>query len=375
MIRTSLRIPKVLLVADLGSSASKFFYRVGESTSTPLWMGAEVAPHLSQASLPRFGAGGRPQDDAWLQIGQEVVLVGDVARTYLEGNSLTVNKAELAAYKLAAVLGVVAELENSPKAFDALVWLALPLTELGTRDEIRIHFQALCQQGFSFRGQPLQIQGSLQVFPEGFGLYLNRKQQLKSIGQAINQRRTLIVMMGHRNLSVLRFEAGSLKAAGSSSNGPGFWPIFEKSARSLGVTKPDYGALMNAIVTGQGKQISAARGRLFDFNEQLAACRDNYWQAVKVYWQDHVMPQLESSQVDVIISGGASQVLRSHLEGYFSELGLAERVYFADGAYEHLDAVVKTLPEAAQNGAMALRMADGYGLFRGLIGTLNQVAA
>jgi len=56
-------------------------------------------------------------------------------------------------------------------------------------------------------------------------------------------------------------------------------------------------------------------------------------------------------------------------------LGLAERVYFVDGAYERLDAVVKTLPEAAQNGAIALRMADGYGLFRGLIGTLNQVAA
>ncbi|MDJ0707968.1 MAG: hypothetical protein QNJ46_32245 [Leptolyngbyaceae cyanobacterium MO_188.B28] len=38
-----------------------------------------------------------PQDDAWLQIGQEVVLVGDVARAYLESDSLTVNKAELAA--------------------------------------------------------------------------------------------------------------------------------------------------------------------------------------------------------------------------------------------------------------------------------------
>ena len=117
MTRTSLRIPEVLLVADLGSSASKFFYRVGESSMTPLWMGAEVAPHLSQASLPRFGAGGRPQDDAWLKIGQEVVLVGDVARAYLEGNSLTVNKAELAAYKLAAALGVVSELEGSPEGF------------------------------------------------------------------------------------------------------------------------------------------------------------------------------------------------------------------------------------------------------------------
>ena len=91
-----------------------------------LWIGAEIVPHLPQASLFRFGSGGgRHQDDAWVQIGQEIVLVEDMARTYLNDNSLRVNKAELAAYKLTALLGVVAEAEDSPKAFKAMVWLSL----------------------------------------------------------------------------------------------------------------------------------------------------------------------------------------------------------------------------------------------------------
>ena len=375
MTRTSFGMPQVLLVGDLGSSASKFFYQVGKSPITPLWMGAEVAPNLSQASLPQFSAGGRPQDSAWLEMGDEVVMVGDAAKAYLETNSLTANKAELAAYKLAAALGVAAEVHDLSKAFEAIVWLALPLTELGTRNEIRTQFQALCQPGFSFRGHPLRLHGALKMFPEGFGLYLNRKQQLESMGQTINQRRTLIVMMGHRNLSILCFEEGSFKAAGSSSNGPGFWPVFEKSAQTLGVTTPDYGSLMKAVLTGHKTQISVARGRLFDFGAAVTACRDRYWQAVKTYWKDHGMPLLEAPQVDVIVSGGASQVLRQTLEGYFAELGLTEQVYFADGVYERLDAVLEALPDAAQQTSMALRMVDGYGLFRGLIGTLNQKAA
>jgi hypothetical protein len=76
----------------------------------------------------------------------------------------------------------------------------LPLTELGTREAIRTQVEALGQSGFTFRGKPIQCEVKVKVYPEGFGLYLNRKDQLDKWGQAINQRNTLVVMMGHRNL-------------------------------------------------------------------------------------------------------------------------------------------------------------------------------
>lgn len=106
----------------------------------------------------------------------------------------------------------------------------------------------------------------------------------------------------------------------------------------------------------------------------MTACLDTYWQAVLTYWQDQVMPQLEAVNTEVIISGGASSILRSRLSAYFTELGLSQRVLFTEVSPRRLEALVRGLPESAQIPSMTLRMADSYGLFRGLIGTLDSVA-
>jgi hypothetical protein len=366
--------PLVSLVGDLGTSASKFFYRLTSGQIMPFWMGAEVAEGLTPAILPSLNTGGRPQDSAWLQIGDEVILVGEVAKTFLDANSLAANKAEKAAYKLAAALGVIAENEKLPSQYEAVVWVPLPLTEIRTRDEIAARLGTIAEQGFVFRGQSQQVKLSLKFFPEGFGLYLNRKKQLDTIGLAIEQRRTLIAMMGHRNLSILCFEGGSLKTAQSNSDGPGFWSAFEKVARSLGVTPADYSALLSALTTGQTKQISQVRAGVYDFAEMAEAVRQTYWQAVSVYLQDNLLRQLANCSVDIIISGGAAHVLRSTITQYFEQLGLSDQLIFADGMQERLTEVVSQLPEAAVNPSLPLRMADCYGLFQGLIAKSSKIA-
>ncbi|MBF2050721.1 MAG: hypothetical protein IGS54_25730 [Elainella sp. C42_A2020_010] len=366
--------PLISLVGDLGTSASKFFYRLTPGQTMPFWMGAEVAEGLTPAILPNLNIGGRPQDSAWLQIGDEVILVGEVAKTFLDANSLAANKAEKAAYKLAAALGVIAEHEKLPSQYEAVVWVPLPLTEIRTRDEIAAKLGAIAEQGFVFRGNTQQVKLSLKFFPEGFGLYLNRKKQLDTIGHAIEQRRTLIAMMGHRNLSILCFEGGSLRTAQSNSDGPGFWSAFEKAARSLGVTPADYSALLSALTTGQTKQISQVRAGVYDFAEMAEAVRQTYWQAVSVYLQDNLLGQLTDRSVDIIICGGAAHVLRSIITQYFEQLGLSNQLIFADGMQERLTEVVSQLPEAAVNPSLPLRMADCYGLFQGLIAKSSKIA-
>ncbi|MBF2047256.1 MAG: hypothetical protein IGS54_07815 [Elainella sp. C42_A2020_010] len=366
--------PLVSLVGDLGTSASKFFYRLTLGQTMPFWMGAEVAEGLTPAILPNLNIGGRPQDSAWLQIGDEVILVGEVAKTFLDANSLAANKAEKAAYKLAAALGVIAEHEKLPSQHEAIVWVPLPLTEIRTRDEIAAKLGTIAEQGFVFRGQTQQVKLSLKFFPEGFGLYLNRKKQLDTIGLAIEQRRTLIAMLGHRNLSVLCFEGGSLKTAQSNSDGPGFWAAFEKAARSLGVTPADYSALLSALTTGQTKQISQVRAGVYDFAEMAEAARQTYWQAVSVYLQDNLLGQLADRSIDIIVSGGAAHVLRQTITQYFEQLGLSDHLLFADGMQERLTEVVSQLPEAAANPSLPLRMADCYGLFQGLIAKSSKIA-
>jgi hypothetical protein len=375
MTATAIAPPTISLAADLGTSASKFFYRVGTSQFKPLWMGAEVAEGLTVAALPSVNAGGRPQDHAWLQIEDEVVLVGDIAKAFLDTNSLTANKAAMAAYKLVAALGVAAELDRLPSGYEATLWMPLPLTEIRTRDEIAAKLSAICDRGFVFRGKPQQVKVSLKCFPEGFGLYLNRKKQLAATGQAIEQRRTLILMMGHRNLSVLCFEDGSLKTAHSNSDGPGFWSAFEKATRSLGVTPTDYPSLLAALTTGRTQQISQARAGLVDFGAIAQAVQQTYWKSVSVYLQDNLLGQLAEGKVDLVMSGGASVVLRQALTDYFEQLGLSAHISFADGTAERLPEIVQSLSEAATQPNLPLRMADCFGLFQGLIGKSSKAIA
>jgi hypothetical protein len=178
-------------------------------------------------------------------------------------------------------------------------------------------------------------------------------------------------MMGHRNLSILCFESGSLKAAASNSDGPGFWSAFEKGARSLGVTPADYSALLAALTTGKTQQISQVRAGLYDFGTFADSIRQTYWQQVSIYLQDHLLSQLAEPNVDIIISGGAAHVVRSLIRSYFENLGI--RASLADEQQPHLSEMVRSLPGATSDAAILLRMMDGYGLFQGLIGKLNSV--
>ena len=375
MTKTTVGTPTIHLAGDIGASASKFFYRVQPGQTVPLWMDAAVANGLTDAALPSLNTGGRPQDSTWIQLNDEIVLVGESAKAFLETTSISANKSEKAAYKIAAALGVIAELEQLPSQYQAFVWLPLPLTEIRTREQIAHRLNDICEQGFICREKQQQVQLILKFFPEGFGLYLNRKQQLDIISCSINQRLTLILMMGHRNLSILCFEGGSLRAGRSNSDDPGFWPAFEKATRSAGVPPTNYTALMLALTSGRSQQIPQAQASVADFGPQATFARQTYWQAVSIYLQDNLLGQLTDGAVDVVLSGGGSSILRTELADYFSSLGLSDRLIFADTMQPQLTYVVSQLPEAAQNSSIPLRMADCYGLFQGLIGKLTKVAA
>lgn len=368
-------LPKVYVSADLGSSASKFFYRLQLEQTAPVWMGAEVVEGMTPEILNSFNAGGRPQDNSWLELDGNVVMVGEAAKAFLKSNSLSANKAEKAIYKLATVLGVIAELEQLPSHYEAVIWLSLPLAEIKTRRTIMEKLTKLCQQGFTFRGKRQQVILTLKCFPEGFGLYLHRKQSLERTGERIDHRPTSIVMMGHRNLSILSFEHGSLNLAGSASDGPGFWPLFEKAARSAGITAPDYPALLRALSSGNPQQISPARASVFDFSAAMAAVQSAYGQVVTVYLRDNLLGRVLEHRVDILVSGGAFPMVKPQLEEFFEEIRCTDQVRFVEGEDVTLTEVVRELPEFHQMPTLSLRMMDGYGLFLGLIGKLPSVTA
>jgi nicotinamidase-related amidase len=91
-----------------------------------------------------------PQDGAWLQLNDQVVLVGAAGDAV---SSFATDKARGAAYQVIAALGAIAELEQLPSHYQAVVAIAIPFSEWSTRDRIAQELQDLAG-GFNFRKNP-----------------------------------------------------------------------------------------------------------------------------------------------------------------------------------------------------------------------------
>lgn len=365
--------PTLLLACDLGKSAGKFFYKLPQSEPQALWMDAEVAL-LSASVASQLSSGGRAQDNAWYRCGDRLTLVGKSAQAHLDYNSFKEDKFLKAPERIAAVLGAIAHSHRLPTQFDAIVWILLPLNELGTRHEIATRLNHICH-GFRFQNErEYQVSLQLSFRPEGYGIYVNRKQQLQQTGVAIATRTTWIEMLGHRNGTQLAFETGTLNKAKSSSKFPGFWDCFEKAAHAAGVSPPDYNALFHALETGKTQQFSAAKGRQIDFSAAIEQVQSGYLAALAPHFNDHLIPGLASGRGETILAGGAAYLMRFALQQYFEDCGFEERISFAWEMHESLQQLIEAqLPEAHESSSIPVRMVDCFGLFQVLLGEVSRM--
>jgi hypothetical protein len=365
--------PTLLLACDLGKSGGKFFYKLLNGQTHALWMDAEVAQR-SAVGVAQVSQGGRPQDNAWFRLGDDLVCVGKSAQAFLDYNSFKEDKSLKAAERIVGVLGAVAKIENLPPKFEAIVWILLPINELATRQKISARLSEICK-GFCFQDETeYRIGLKLSFRPEGYGIYVQRKCQLQQAGVAITQRTTWIEMLGHRNGTQLAFETGTLNAAKSTSKFPGFWEPFEKAASAAGVSVTEYEVLLKALETGQSQQYSVAKGETIDFSEAMAQVEASYLDALDSHFNDHLIPSLATGKGDVILAGGAAYLMRHALQTYFKDRGFSSRLTLA---WEHQDALTRLvdaqLPESYEMPSLAMRMTDCFGLFQALLGEMNRM--
>ncbi|NEQ42244.1 MAG: hypothetical protein F6K00_01265 [Leptolyngbya sp. SIOISBB] len=254
------------------------------------------------------------------------------------------------------------------------MWVLLPINELATRQRIASRLTEICQ---SFRFQDemeYRVDLKLSFRPEGYGIYVLRKQQLQQAGLAIAQRTTSIEMLGHRNGTQLAFETGTLNSAKSTSKFPGFWESFEKAANAAGVSVTEYGVLLQALESRQPEQYSVAKGTTVDFSAAIAQVEAAYLAALDSHFNDHLIPDLAAGKSDVILAGGAAYLMREALWGYFDERGFSSRLSFAWDNQEILTRLVEAqLPEAHEIPSLPMRMTDGFGLFQALLGEMNRM--
>ncbi|MEO0375547.1 MAG: hypothetical protein AAF329_13160, partial [Cyanobacteria bacterium P01_A01_bin.17] len=363
----------LLLACDLGKSGGKFFYKLSQGQTHALWMEAEVAQR-SASGVAHVAQRGRPQDNAWFRLGDELTFVGKAAQVFLDYNSFKEDKSLKAAERIAGALGAIAKTENLPAHFEAIVWVLLPINELATRQRIASRLTEICQ---SFRFQDemeYRVDLKLSFRPEGYGIYVLRKQQLQQAGLAIAQRTTWIEMLGHRNGTQLAFETGTLNSAKSTSKFPGFWEAFEKAANAAGVSVTEYGVLLQALETHQPEQYSVAKGATINFSAAIAQVEAAYLAVLDSHFNDHLIPDLAAGKGDVILAGGAAYLMREALQRYFEERGFAPRLSFAWDNQEVLTRLVAAqLPEAHEMPSLSMRMTDGFGLFQALLGEINRM--
>jgi len=237
--------PNLYLSGDLGKSACKFLYWIGQGEFQPLWLGSDVAEGVNDTALRKFDAAGDLAESAWLRLpdrqadseAHSTILVGNSATGY--GSSFAADKVRIAAYQVAAALGMAARYSNL-NAYNAIVSLALPLNEFRYRQEVMLKLQEI-GAGFEFCDHAQKFTVTASFYPEGTGLYLLHKKERESVVAAPYSRRVVVLMMGHRNLSVLVYEGGKLNAnLSQTSDSLGFWNCFKSDASAAGIRETDY---------------------------------------------------------------------------------------------------------------------------------------
>ncbi|MBD1845692.1 ParM/StbA family protein [Cyanobacteria bacterium FACHB-63] len=355
---------------DLGSSLTKSFY-IRDRMPCPLVMEPEIAWVQSEllGKYQSVNHDAQPEKVAWVQLGDEMAAVGQFAQGFSGDNGLIERKERRAIYKVLALLGAVREKLQLPTTTTATVALMLPVTEFSDRQKLQSAI-AESAQNFIFRGQPLSISfDKLQILPEGFGLFLTKRGELIKRGVNPKNRTIIVLMFGHRNLSILRFQNGVLQS-NSRSDGPGFLHAVEVAAslKGLSTTTPH---LIETIALNQPTLRVAGQLIPMDMKEINGTARESYWKQVKSYLENH----LPGGNYDVIVAGGAATVMQSELMELFSVMGLTNRISFGEILQHQLTAVLHDDPDLCQQSSLIPRMTDAYAVFGALWAAHQQTAA
>jgi hypothetical protein len=337
-------MPDLSIAIDVGGSSTKIVYQSASMTQSHCWyMPPDVEP-ISQAQLERFferqaGMGkSTPELQAWLTIDDQVWVVGQMAHHFMPEDRIQEKKYENALYKVLAVVGAILDDDEfaTDKPISLRLAMVLPMDEFGDRKRLQAQLQ-LMLKSFHFRRRRYRVKLDHWLCrPEGAGLmtfYLQKfpKQfAAKSVG---------FLMLGHRNVTGLRFEAGELMASDSpllgfagvldqvvvATSGIRSGPLSEALVTALReaakqiyqphqTRHPDWSTLpaMKALISV--KQPALRQAELAELDRAVQMAIQDYWVRLE-RWLTKVFPEnLEA----LVIGGGAAPFLQPELEKRFN---------------------------------------------------------
>lgn len=342
-------LPELRIAFDPGSSLTKCVYSVNQGKAKLMMMEPDVislpsssVAHIQSESL-------RPEDQAWVQLSREspdVQICGFLANSFASVERLRLPKSDHALYKLLAAIGVIAQKEGIER-FSLQVTMLLPYGEMTSGEGVK---GELAESVRKFYFQRKLLRGKLESFGwlvEGSGMI---HQVLRNCGwDWFTTHRTVVFMMGYRNLSCITFNRGMAEGEHSSTGNFGFVRLIDRIiARTSG---QDRAALIEAIykigtdiavdnvhlrglIKSERPEKQEAEAKLLA--EAIAIARHEYWTNVHT-WIESVIPQ----HIDrLIVSGGTSLYLKSEINQQFAKFDPQWIEIQAEGSLKQIEPVL-----------------------------------
>jgi len=359
-------VETINLSADLGKSACKLLYSQPSLCLKPIWLTPEVAEGVDEQVVENFRGFGDPYNSAWLQFGDRYVLVGKSAANYQ--TSFAANKAEVMGYQILAGLGLAA-LESGINSGKVTIRALTPLNELRQKEVKETVTKQVEELGknFTFCDRNFHFEIALRLYPEGTGLYLLHAKERELALAKQYTGKTIVVMMGHRNLSMLVFDRQRIDPNASiTSDFLGFWGCFRSDAQTAGVREADFTPLLSALTTGNPKAISKVAGGTRDFSREVEMIKQGLKQRIESFFRDHLLDLLAGEErVNLVFGGGVAHLMRSEIIKFTDGLNLRQRLYFSDENFTELRNLADTSLDGSVDRARTMRFADAYGLALG----------
>lgn len=374
---------------DLGLSSTKSIDWFPESGVLDFNISApEVAEDLDKDLLEdelrltqQTSIGGtKPLDAAWIRVGKKAAspsAVGTLAKTFSAKRDYEIPKSQRAVERILASVGASAVKHELPEKFTLDLSCVLPFDEFRDRDKLRTEVvQAL--KNFYFQEQRFRISLSADTnnfacYPEGYGIALSYGKEY------VLDNKLAVIMMGHRNTSVLCFSDGRLNKDASSTALIGFRDFVEfvcDRVSALHESSKLIDALFDAgddykeanfipLAFSISKNQDAALDKQQEIREAIPVARKRYARKL----EDLLGNTLAGFGFDkVVLAGGASKYFIPELKSYFSKNWNGNVEDYLDWNDELKNSFLRAFQDRKMENVTAIRMLDIWGIFSSVSG-------
>lgn len=341
---------------DVGGSGTKIIYKFSSWEKPRFFLMSPEVEQISKTDFQRYQDNQvwngipRPEHQAYLEWNDNIFIIGEFAREFAAVDRIHERKYENALYKVLAAVGVILErykvASKKPKTKNVKIFLdlafLLPWNEYNDHKRFFSQLQEMFKT-FQFRGQTWDVilTENFVCRPEGAGL-LAVYTKIKGVEWFQNNQIALL-MLGHRNTTLLYFDRGIRKSADSPLLG--FSTLLDDvCSRVSGIGRDQLAqAISDSLYEGRNQvyvydssspytrrptwkelnsfqRLAAARDEslrqreIEDLVQALIAARMNYWLRLSK-WLDKNLPSMPAQ---VIIGGGAAFFIQPELEDYFN---------------------------------------------------------